>query len=355
MPTPSRASPIAIAIAVLALPAAALAQGKSLAVSSEQIERLRITLEEVKTATSEAVAVLPATVVPPPSGRLAVAAPYAGTVLQSDVLVGHQIKKGQVLVTIASRDVLEALSRLKQAEADLQAAEAVAERYRYLADRNIAARNRAEETAAQASKTRAVVDQQRRLSTINSIKINADGSYTLFAPADGRVVEARVTPGASLEAMAAAVVLDSSEDLWLEAQVPVSLIGRIKVNDAIVVGKGSEGRVVSIGNALDPVTRSAIMLVSLPAGSGLIAGQMVTLTVSHEAPSNAVSVPRSAVSVIGGEPIVFVRTSDGFTPTPVTIRGRSPETATIEGDVKPGQRVASSGLAQLEKLQAGGE
>ena len=329
------------------------ARAKDLAVTVEQLQHLRITLDEVRSANSEAVAVLPATAIPPPNGRHAISAPFAGTVAHSDVLVGQHIKKGQALVTIASRDVLEAMSRLKQSEAELQAAEAVADRYRYLADRNITARNRAEETAAQASKARAVVDQHRRLSTINSIKVNDDGSYTLFAPSDGRVVEARVTPGASLEAMAPAVVFDNTQELWLEAQVPASLIGRINVGDAIVAGKVEGGRVVSIGGALDQMTRSAMMLVSLPMGSGLVSGQMVTLTVLHEAPSNAVSVPRSAVSVIGGEPVVFVRTSDGFAPTPVKVRGRSTELATIEGDLKPGQQVASSGLAQLEKMQAG--
>lgn len=346
----------AVCLVAMAMPGhAGVAAGKTVAVTSEQIERLRITLDEVKSATSEAVAMLPATVIPPPNGRHAISAPFAGTVLKSDVLVGQQIEKGQALVTIASRDVLEALSRLKQAEAELQAAEAVADRYRYLADRNITARNRAEETAAQATKARAVVDQYRRLATINNIKINADGSYTLFAPTTGRVVEARVAPGASLEAMAAAVVLDDTSELWLEAQVPASLLGRIKIGDDIVVGKTTGGRVVSIGGALDPMTRSAIMLVALPAGSGLVAGQMVTLTVSHDAPSDAVSVPRSSVSIIGGEPMVFVRTSEGFALTPVKVRGRSSETATIEGDLKPGQQVASSGIAQLEKMQAAGE
>lgn len=334
----------------LGVPACA---AKDIAVTAEQIERLRIELHEVKAAQSEAVAVLSATVVPPPNGRVAVSAPFAGTVLKAEILPGQNVKKGTALVTIASRDLMEAISRLRQAEAEVQAAEAVAERYRILADKQITARNRADETAAQVAKARAVVDQHKRLLTINSIAVNPDGSYTVKAPADGRIVEARAAPGGSLEAMAAAVVIDTTAELWLEAQVPVALIGRMTVGNTVVLANGTRGRVMSVGGALDPVTRSGVMLVQLPPDSGLIAGQMVGLTVTHETTSGAVSVPRNAVAVIAGEPAVFVRTNEGFALTPVKVRGRSAETATIEGAVKAGQQVAGSGLAQLEKMSAG--
>lgn len=344
----------AVVVAAMACPGAgAPVLAKDLTVTTEQIERLRISLDEAKAATTEAIAVLPATVIPPPHGRLAIAAPFAGTVLNSDVLTGQTVTKGQALVTIASRELLEAMSRLAQAEAELQAAEAVAERYRYLADRNIAARNRAEETAAQSAKARAVVDQHRRLAAINNIQINQDGSYTLRAPAEGRIVESRATPGASLEAMAAAMIIDGSKELWLEAQVPGVLLGRMRVGDSIELANGTNGSIASIGGSLDPATRSALMLVKLPPGSMLVAGQMVTLTVTHETADGAVSVPRSALTVISGEPTVFVRTNAGFSATPVKVRGRSAETATIEGNIKPGQQVASSGLAQLEKMSGG--
>lgn len=342
---------LAVGLAAIAFGAAATA--KDLAISPEQIERLKITLGDVRTASSEAIAVLPATVVPPPNGRVAVAAPFAGTVLRSDVVIGQEVKKGQLLVTIASRDLLETLSRLKQAEAELHAAEVVAERYRFLAERNITSRNRSEETAAQASKARAVVEQHRRQSQINNIAINADGTYTVSAPTDGRIVETRATAGGSLEALAAAVVLDTSDELWVEAQVPAKLVGRIKPGDTVVLGNGTTGKVVSIGGALDPLTRSAAMLVKLPADSGLVSGQMVTLTVTQEAAKGAVSVPRDAVTFVAGEPVVFLRTGTGFAMTPVKVRGRSAEIATIEGEVKPGQQVASSGLALLEKMSTG--
>ncbi len=342
---------LALGVAVVAF--GATASAKSLSVTPDQIERLKITLGEVRPATSEAIAVLPATVVPPPNGRVAVAAPFAGTVLRSDVLIGQEVKKGQLLVTIASRDLLETLSRLKQAEAELHAAEVVAERYRFLAERNITSRSRAEETAAQASKARAVVEQNRRQSQINNIAINEDGTYTVSAPTDGRVVETRATAGGSLETLAAAAVIDTSNELWVEAQVPAKLVGRIKPGDAVVLGNGASGKVVSIGGALDPMTRSAAMLVKLPADSGLVSGQMVTLTVTQEAAKGAVSVPRAAVTFVAGEPVVFLRTEAGFSVTPVKIRGRSAELATIEGEVRPGRHVASSGLALLEKMSAG--
>ncbi|MBS0241676.1 MAG: efflux RND transporter periplasmic adaptor subunit [Proteobacteria bacterium] len=354
MAIPSHMTYLLTAIAALVIAPLGLARvgAGELTVTPQQIQALQITLDEVKHATTEAVAVLPATVIPPPTGRHAVAAPFAGTVLHSSILIGQHVKKGQDLVSIASRDLLEALSRLKQSEAEQIAADVVAERYRYLADRDITSRNRSDETAALAAKARAVVEHNRRLTTINNIKVAADGSYILTAPVEGRVVEARVAPGTSLDAMAAPIVIDSTDAVWLEAQVPASLIKSIRPGDTISVANNIAGRVISIGGVLDPMTRSAMMLVELAPGSSLVAGQLVTLSVAHEANESALSVPRSAVSVIAGQSVVYVRTDDGFTPTPVTVRGRSTESATVEGALKPGQKVAISGLAQLEKMQA---
>ena len=73
------------------------------------MDALKIRLEKVRPASMEAVALLPATVVPPLNSRVAVSAPFAGTVLQVEVLAGQRVKEGMPLVTIASKDMLEAI------------------------------------------------------------------------------------------------------------------------------------------------------------------------------------------------------------------------------------------------------
>lgn len=324
-----------------------------IAITQAQLDGLEIKLRDVRRATDEAIALLPATIIPPMNSRIAVPAPFAGTVVSANVLPGETVEEGQDLMTIASRELLETLSQLRQAEANLDAAEAVADRYRTLADKNIASPTRAAETEAQREHMRAIVEEHRRLVSMGNIKTNPDGSYTLVAQRAGRVVEANVEPGANIESMSPAVVLDTSDELWVEAQLPASLIGKVRPGDSIYLDGGVAGKVLSVGHTLDPKTRSATLIGTIPASAGLIMGQMLTLSIHREAAVGGLDVPARSVVWVGGAPSVFVRTGSGFAVLPVLLKGKTLKGATIEAELSPGQEVAVSGLAELENMIAG--
>ena len=333
--------------------APAAAGAKDLTLADEQITRLGIRLGDVRHARSEATATLPATVIPPLNGRIAAPVPYAGTVLSVAVLPGQVVKKSDPLLTVASRELIESVSRLRQAEADLHAAEAVERRYSQLAAKDIVARNRADEAAAQRDKALAAVEELRRATSILGIRINDDGSYTARAPQDGRVYEVGAQPGGRVEAMAPGVLLDTSEELWTEAHVPPDLIASIEVGDPAKVAGGPVGTVISMARALDPSMRSARMLVRLDSAGDLVAGQMVTIEIAKRRNTTGLEIPSAALGWIDGAFAVFVKTSSGFALQTVKVRSRTADTATIEADLKAGDRVAISGLSQLEKMAAG--
>lgn len=346
---------LAWVLAVLAMPglAGAAASAKSLTVSAEQVGRLGIELGEVRSAKVETTATLPATVIPPLNGRIAAPLPYAGTVLAVHVLPGQDVGKSDPLVTVASRELLEAISRLRQAEAELHAAEAVDRRMASLQAKDIVARDRADEAAAQREKVLAVVEELRRSTSILGIRINTDGSYTATAPRAGRVYEVRSVPGGSVEAMAPGVLIDSGDVLWVEAHVPADLLARVQVGDTVAVKDGPSGRVVSVARALDPGHRSARLLAELDRGDGLFAGQMVALDIGKSGTADGLEVAADALGWIDGAFAVFVRTPGGFAMERVKVRARTSALATIEADLKPGQQVAVTGLSQLEKMSAG--
>jgi cobalt-zinc-cadmium efflux system membrane fusion protein len=340
-------------VAVLMCALAHGASGAEVAVSQAQIDRLEIRLEEVKPATEEAIALLPGTIIPPMNTRIALPAPFAGTVVSVNVLPGETVEPGRTLMTIASRELVETLSQLRQAEANLVAAKAVAERYRGLAEKSIASPTRAAETAAQATGLQAVVDEHKRLVSLGNIKSNPDGSYALIAQSAGRVVETSVGPGSSIVAMAPAITLDTSDDLWVEAQLPAALVGKVRSGDTIRLENGTAGTVLSVSHSIDRKMRSAILIGSIPARSGYVTGQMVTLSIHREAARSGLDVPAAAVVWVHGEPSVFVRTETGFSLQRINLKGKTLAGATVEGALAPGQKVAVTGLAQLENLIGG--
>lgn len=326
---------------------------KDVRITEEQIRNLNIHVEPAQPASRETIAILPGTVVPPLNSRLVAAAPFAGTTTQVHVLPGQRVKKGEPLITVSSRELLDAQSQLAQSEAELQTAEAIARRRRALADKNFQNPTLADEAEAQVAKVRAVLDQHRRATALNGIITRENGQYTIPAPADGTVAETLVMPGEKVEAMAGVATIDTSDELWVQIQVPVDIIALVKPGDVVQIINGPEGRVVSVGGSLDRATRSAVMFAAIPANSHLFAGQIVSVAIQRSTVSGAVNVPASAVVRIGEQEAVFVRSQGGFAVVPVRLRGKSSSIATISGSITSDAQVAASGLPQLERLSAG--
>jgi len=335
---------------------AAQTVGTELRVPPEQMERFDDHPEEIRPASRSIVASLPATIVSPINARVAVAAPFAGTVLKLHVLPGQAVRQGDPLVTLASRDLSETLVRLRQAEADLQAAEVLAQRQRELFHKDLVMANRVAEAEAQAEKVRALAEETRRLLTMGAIRRNADGSYSLTAPKDGRVVEVRPTPGAALQAMETAVLVDTGDQLWVQAQLPGAMADKVAVGDRVELPNGDSGRVISVGIALDPVTRSTTLLAEIPSRREHMTGQTTTIAVVRPATAGEFEISAEAISWIGQSPHVFVRTVEGFLPVRIAVKGRAADVATVQSEsLKPGQKLATHGLSQLENLMSGSD
>jgi cobalt-zinc-cadmium efflux system membrane fusion protein len=334
--------------------AAAQDVAKELQVRPEQMEPFDVGATEVRLAKKSIVAALPATIIPPMNARVAVAAPFAGTVLKVHVLPGQAVKKGGPLVTLASRDLSETLVRLRQAEAELQSAEVMAQRQRDLFQKDLVTSGRVGEAEAQVEKVRALTQETRRLLAMGAIAINADGSYSLTAPRDGRVVEIRAAPGVALQAMDAAVLVDTSEELWLQAQLPGQMFGKVRVGDQIELPDGDSGKVISVGISLDPVTRSTALFAEIPARRDHMTGEATTILIVRPAVAKEFEIAADAIAWIGGSPHVFVRTANGFLPVGIVVKGKTADVATVESEgLKSGQKLATNGLAQLEKMMAG--
>jgi cobalt-zinc-cadmium efflux system membrane fusion protein len=342
-----------ILAAAAATTASASAETNTVTLTAEQVRRLDIKVEPVRPAKVEGLAVLPGTVIPPLNSRIVATAPFAGTVTQVHVLPGQRVSKGDPVATISSRELLDVQSQLSQAEAELQMADAIARRKRLLVEKKFQNPVVAEEAEAQVNKIKAVIEQHKRTLTLHAIVPGQNGEYSIPAAQDGTVVEVNAMPGDTIAAMGAVVTVDTSNKLWVEVQVPASVVELIKPGSAIQIVGGPKGHVVSVGTSLQRLTRSALLYAAIPASSGLLVGQLVTVQLQRPAVPGAVSVPANAVARIAGQSAVFVRNDSGFTIKTVELRGQSADAATIVGDLPPDARVAASGLPQLEQMLQG--
>ena len=346
-------SGMTIALLLASAPAWAQ-QAAGISVSKQQQERLGISLHDVKTADSIVVVDMVGRVTRAPDSVRSIVAPFAGVVTKVHALPGTKVKAGDPIISISSRDYASASSTQTRAQSELRVAEAALARKTQLLANGLVARSTVEEARARAESARAIVAEASALSGGMKAGSNA-GAYVVRATAAGRMGMLSARVGDNVEAMTTLASLTTGKDLWVEFQVPARLMGQIAAGDGVELAKGGRGQIMSVTDVLDPTTRSASAYAALPPGSAFYEGQLVRGQLSRAATdARLISAPARSVVQIDGQDHVFRRTADGFAPTPVQVVGRTEEAATLRGGLRPGDAVATSGLAELKALATQG-
>lgn len=301
-------------------------------------------------ATDAPLATVPATVSLPPAARVAVTAPFSGAVRQLLVIEGQEVKAGQLLATVVSRDALSLASDRARADARVGLAQANANRLGTLAAEGVVAGARADE--ARAALREAQVDQAEAARILARGGASGDGIMRLRAPISGRVSRVSVETGGPLDGLTAPFVIDAGNSYALHLQLPERLAGKVRPGMAVLLPGGARGKILTVAPGLDPATRSINAIARVGALPGLIAGGSLTVTILGDASSTAVAVPSAAVTKWEGRDVVFVQEQAGFRPVPVVVGGVADGKALISQGLAAGATVAVTGLPEL-KSRAG--
>lgn len=319
-----------------------------LVVDAGKAQALGIATQVVQPAIEAPLAELPATIAPPANARVAVPATLPGVVLRTFVVEGDAVQAGQALATVASRDVLALGADLTRAGARLGVARSSAARLSQLSREGIIAGARADEARALAAEASADVSEKARILRMVGGHA-ASGTYTLFAPIGGRITKADILAGSPLDGTTAPFVIDADGRFEVTAQVPERLLGTIRPGMAVRIG-AARGTVSSVGTTIDPMTRSAALKSSIPAGPDAIAGRATTVTIFGSAPAGTVAVPASALTRMDAGDAVFVATATGFAVRKVKTGSGGDGSVILLSGVKPGERVVISGTSALKAL-----
>jgi len=150
-------------------------------------------------------------------------------------------------------------------------------------------------------------------------RAESNGRLTLYAPISGTVAELPVTLGESVERSSVLLTLQNLASVTVSASVGEGDVSLVRVGEPVKVAVASypnrqfAGVVQSLGDSLDPKTRtlSARCLVENPAG--LLRPQMFgRVTLVTHAGRASLLVPRSAVLLDSGQSVVYVAEGDGY-------------------------------------------
>jgi membrane fusion protein (multidrug efflux system) len=255
---------------------------------------------------------------PPISGTLIaerearIRAEVSGAVLQTFVDQGQRVTAGMTLGRIDDgvlRDAaISARSGVTQARVAAEQSERELGRSRTLvaagaiATRDVEGAERAN-LAAQA----ALADASSRLASVEKNLRNA----TIRAPFAGVVSEKSVNPGDIVAPGAALFTVIDPRSLRLEASVPTSALGDVRVGAPVtfsvngLAGRVLEGRVIRVNPSVDPQTKQVRLLASVPNDGGqLVAGLFVEGRVDAQK-RVGVLVPEQAVDQTAVTPYVM--------------------------------------------------
>jgi multidrug efflux pump subunit AcrA (membrane-fusion protein) len=146
-------------------------------------------------------------------------------------------------------------------------------------------------------------------------------------------------------------IVDTSR-VWVFANLPVELVHQFKTGDrGVIVPKGREpieAVLVYISPIADKTTLSVRLRFDVENfDGGLKPNEYVEVNLIEEA-AIALTIPRSAVTIIDGVQGVFVQQEDGYVFVPTTVGRESDDWVEVLEGVSAGQQVVTKGVFDLK-------
>ncbi|CAN5389737.1 efflux RND transporter periplasmic adaptor subunit [soil metagenome] len=339
-------------------------EGEGLEMDAGRIQAAGIILAQVEGGSLSSEVVAQGTVAGTPQGEAVLAARADGVVSRLSLRLGDAVSAGQTVALIESREASTIAAERSTASARLTAARQGLAREQRLFDAKITARQDLE--AAQTVLAEAEAEARRTASAASAARVSGDGRSTgVVSPISGRITAAPAVLGAFVTAGTELFRVADIRQVQIEASVSAQDASRIMPGDRarISLPDGDLDAVVrSITPGLDAESRSATVLLTPSATTGLRPGQAISARVltrdgqgGENGGATGVSVPEEAIQSVEGRNVVFVRTATGFMPTPVLIGQRSGGRAQITSGLTAGQTIATRNAFLLKAELGKGE
>lgn len=245
----------------------------------------------------------------------------SGRVVDIRVRLGDDVQKGQVLFTMTSPDMSQAISDYQKFQASEHLAKTQTERAELLYSHGATAQKDLE--VAQDTYKRAQVDTQTAAERIRILGGDPQHPSSLIevrAPVAGAITEQNTTAAAGVKSLDNSPNLLTIADLsqvWVLCDVYENNLSQVHVGDRAGIelnaypNRRFQGRIANISKVLDPNTRTAKVRIELPNESGILRPNMfATVRFMSQSTQTRAVVPVGAVLRLQDRDWVFVRTGD---------------------------------------------
>ena len=255
--------------------------------------------------------VVPGSVEADPAKLVKAVPPVAGRVLQIRKRLGDTVRKGEVLFTMDSADLAQAVSDSSKGAAALTLARRNLERQKALSEAGISARKELEQ--AESEYSQAASELQRSRARLSLLGATTGQTYAMRSPIAGQVIELAAGQGAFWnDTNAAVMTVADLSTVWLTASVQEKDLGALYVGQAASValnaypGESFTGRVRYVGAVLEPETRTVKVRIAVENRSGRFRPGMFASVTLKGQPHRAITVPTTALLQSGFNTRVYI-------------------------------------------------
>jgi cobalt-zinc-cadmium efflux system membrane fusion protein len=334
--------------------------------NSPQLTRIQSVVVEVAKV-PEVEIIAPGKIEANPTKVSKIVLPVTGRVGQVLVSLGDTVKQGQAVVTVDSPDGASAMSAYRQAEANVAQskagvakADADLQRTRDLYANRAAAQKEvlAAETVltqSQAALTQAQAAQEEALKRLEVLGFTTGSGInqlvTIRSSVSGKVIDITAVSGEYHTDMSTPVltVADLST-VWVAADVPEDQVRFAKVGNPVHItinaypGEVFEGRVMRIGDVVDPQTRTVKVRAQLANPNGRFRPEMFAQLREQQGSIELPVVPRTALIENQGKTVVYIERSRGdFEEVPVQVAWQGADRVAIRSGLRAGDHVVVAG------------
>jgi cobalt-zinc-cadmium efflux system membrane fusion protein len=294
-----------------------------------------------------------------------------GKVVTVRASLGDGVAAGQVLATLDSVELGEALSRYHQSRTKLALAQSNMERVKALVDKKIAARKDIlqAETDYKTMQTELHADEERlSLYGVNPADLKGDGHrrplLPVRSPIGGIITEKHAIVGELSDPSKSLYTVADLSSVWVVVDINEKDLAKIHRGQTAAVTVSAfpdlklKGRITHIADLVDPNTRTVKARVEVPNPGRKLKPEMfatIELALAADAPP-VLAVAEDALQDLDGRKVVFVLgEKDEFAPRPVqTGRGANGMVEIVSG-LKEGEQYAVKGAFILKSEVKKGE
>lgn len=285
--------------------------------------------------------------------------------------LGESVSAGQVLVTLDSVELGEALSRYHQSKTRLALAQSNMDRIKALVEKKIAARKDIlqAETEFKTAQTELHTDEERlSLFGVNLAEVRGEDRkrpiLPVRSPIGGIITEKHAIVGELADPSKSLYTIADLSSVWVVVDINEKDLAKIhrgqtaSVTVAAFTDLKLKGRITYIADIVDPNSRTVKARIEVPNAGRKLKPEMfatVELTLAADAPP-VLAVPEDAVQDLDGKKVVFVAEQAGeFAPRPIQTGRAAGGMVEIVSGLKEGETYAVKGSFILKSEIKKGE